>query len=190
MKGRERKIPVQIYNENDDSAEKHESKHFEYIENKEEQAIDEILQKKQTERPDQREEPARVENENVMQGLIEHQEESPREKITKKDRRNLILWLGVSVFVLITIIVWGMSLRFNINQVNDELQKDEDLNTVNSVSEKFISSFEFIKNNINEFEDLKESLETENTKDQTIDQLKNKIEEENIEKKQLPEINN
>ncbi len=190
MKGRERKIPVQIYNENDNSEHKHESNNFDYIENKEEQVVDEILKEERASKPSPREEVAGLESENIMQGLIEHQKESPREKIETRDRRHIILWLGVSVFVLITIVVWAMSLRSNINRVNDELQKDEDINTVNSVSEKFISSFEFIKDNINNFEDLKDSLETENTKDETINQLKDKIEENNIEKKQLPDIEN
>jgi len=124
---------------------------------------------------------------NVMQGLTEHHEETPRQPLEPKDKRNLILWFGVSIFTLIILIVWVLAFKMNLRGVSKELNSEQ--GTIESVSDQFIDDFQVLRNNLKGFEDVKADLEAEQLEQEAINDLKNKIEDE-TNPNHLPEIGN
>ena len=184
MSRREQKIPVHIH-KNDSSKEDEE-----FVEMSEEQETDDILRRAEnlhTESLDNKISQEEL-HENIAEGMIEHHEESPKEPILIKDRRHIILWLFVSVFVLLIAIVWAFSMRANFIDVNKKVSENEDAQVFENVSDRFKESFDYIKNGMKEFDGLKESLETQETQDKAINDLKTKIENEK-QPGELPEAN-
>lgn len=184
MSRREQKIPVHIH-KNGSSKDGEE-----FLEISESQETDDVLAEAENlyEQSHEEEISQKELHENVAQGLSDHHEQSPKEPVPIKDRRHIILWLFVSVFVLLIAIVWVFSLRANFMSINKTVSEKEEAQLFESVSDKFTESFEYIRNNMKDFDGLKESIETEETKDKAINDLKTKIKNENT-PGELPDTN-
>jgi len=187
MARREHKIPVHIHKNNDSEKNDQSLNHVDYLEVKQEENVEELISKKTDQEP-KMEKMDEQAAENIMDGLIEHQKETPRPHIDEPDRRHIILWVFVSVFVLAILVVWAAVLRSNFMQVSAELGEQDEKQAYESISESFKSNFEIIKESLGGFDELKESIENEQTQTEAINELKNEIEQEE-QPGQLPDTN-
>jgi hypothetical protein len=186
MARREKKIPVSIHQ---DKGSDNDSKNVEYIELGQMKQAEEFVPTDTAapEKPKMDKQMA----ENIIDGMIEHQQSSPPEKIDEPDRRHIIMWFGVAFFILIILVVWVAGLRSNFQNVSSDLTEDEQSQTFESIAEQFRGSFKMIKDNVSNIGELTDSIKEQQTQKEAINELKNKIEGESKDKNepnQLPDV--
>jgi len=193
MTRREYKIPVHIHKpEKSDKSSIQKpkiEKEAKYIETEQTENTVQYLEKmKKRKKPEKPTEMTEVSADNVMAGMLEHQNETEKKQLTLKTKHDLILWLGVSIFVLIILIVWGMAMRGNFLDISGELNKNNEEAVINSFSDKFSDSLNILNKGIKDFDEMKTEIRMQETEQEIINDLKNKI-NQNSDTKFLPNEN-
>lgn len=193
MTRREYKIPVYIHKpEKSDktSVQKPKiKKEAKYIETEQTENTVQYLEKMKKRK--KQEKPTEMTEEfadNIMAGMLKNQDETEKKQLTLKTKHDLILWLGVSIFVLIILIVWGMAMRGNFLDMSGELNKNNEKAAINSFSDKFSDSLNILNQGIKDFDEMKAEIRTQEAEQKIINDLKNKI-NQNSDTKSLPNQN-
>ncbi|HUT22585.1 MAG TPA: hypothetical protein VMX18_04320 [Candidatus Bipolaricaulota bacterium] len=175
----ERKIPVNIHVNAEEKRQPADgADYFEEAEQeKTDSIIDESSDRVERETP---EEPVSEEDldNNIMQGLIEHQEETPSKKISRKNKRELFLWFFVAIFSLAFLAVWLINTRISFNDIAVKLSESDNQKSIDSISDKFKEDFDQIKTNVSDYQIFTDYIKKEQSQQQAIDELKNKLESE------------